>query len=56
MSRVASMEGLFYAASSFNQDVGGWQTWRCTDTSFTFSYAKAFNHDVSAWDGKSVNE
>jgi hypothetical protein len=53
VSRVENMDGVFYTATLFNQPgVSNWTTCKCKDMSFMFAYAKAFNQDLSGWDGQ----
>ena len=45
------MSYMFYKASAFNQDIGGWNAEKVTDMQYMFWYASAFNHDISSWTG-----
>ena len=40
---------MFYEASAFNQDIGGWAVHSVTDMSNMFRAAWAFDQDIGGW-------
>ena len=48
-SKVTSLDGAFYGASSFNQDISSWNTYGLGTLSSTFNGASSFNQDISSW-------
>lgn len=51
LSQVESMVSMFYGATSFNGDIGGWDLGNTVDNiSGMFEGATSFNQDISGWD------
>jgi len=40
---------MFYGTTTFNQDIGSWNTANVTGMSYMFSGATAFNQDIGSW-------
>ena len=53
-TRVSDMSSIFHQNSSFNQDIGNWDTSNVTDMSDMFNYAEAFNKSLNNWDTSKV--
>ena len=55
-SAVTNMEGVFYIASSFNQNISGWNTSAVTNMGGMFYQATVFNGNISSWDTSAVTD
>ena len=49
MSKVGSMQYMFYYARQFNSDISGWDVSNVQGTGYMFSYAEAFSQDITGW-------
>ncbi len=49
LSAVTDMSFMFQEATSFNSEIGSWNTSNVTNMSSMFSYATAFNQDIGSW-------
>jgi len=54
LSACSSLSHLFFACTSFNTDISGWNTSNITDMSNLFQDASTFNQPLNAWNVSSV--
>ncbi len=54
LSGVTDLGGMFWDATSFNQDIGGWNTEKVTNMYDMFDGATAFNGDIGRWNTAKV--
>jgi surface protein len=53
-SSVTNMSIMFFGATSFNRDIGGWDTSSVTNMTSMFNGASTFNQDIGAWNTSNV--
>lgn len=51
---LTSLNNVFGCATSFNDDIGNWDTSNVNDLSQTFHIASKFNQDIGKWDTSNV--
>ena len=56
MSAVTNMASMFEGASSFNGDIGGWNTSSVTNMNNMFGAALDFNQDIGSWNTENVTD
>ncbi len=56
MSAVTDMSSMFSGATSFNGDIGGWNTASVGDMDYMFFGATAFNGEISRWNTAKVTD
>ena len=54
VSNVTNMQGMFYQASDFNEDISDWDVSNVTNMSLMFDGASNFNQPIWKWDVSNV--
>jgi surface protein/parallel beta-helix repeat protein len=55
-SAITSMEGMFYSAVQFNENISGWDTSKVTSMRRMFRDAFDFNQSINAWNVGNVTD
>jgi surface protein len=55
-STITNINGMFRAATSFNQNIGSWNTSNVTNMSDLFASATSFNQDIGSWNTSNVTD
>ncbi len=56
MHAVTNMRNMFDGASSFNGDIGGWNTAQVTDMAYMFRGASSFDQNIGGWNTAQVTD
>jgi len=56
LSQVTNVAGMFYGASTFNQDISNWDVAAVVSMASMFEGATAFNQNISAWNIHNVTD
>jgi surface protein len=54
VEEIEDLNGMFFAAKSFDQPIGGWNVSKVTDMSYMFYGATNFNQCIGSWDVSKV--
>jgi surface protein len=54
LANVTNMQQMFHNATTFNQNIGNWNTANVTNMAFMFTNANAFNQDIGNWNTANV--
>ena len=55
-SKVTNMKSMFYENSSFNQNIGNWDTSGVTNMRGMFQQSVSFNQNIGSWNTSSVTD